>query len=57
MEEILKLYDNAEDDGFIGHDNLAREIVDFSSNNHSTYFFPYCSQLISFKLFSFNKFL
>lgn len=31
MEQILKKYDNAEDDGFIGHDNLAREILDLSS--------------------------
>ncbi len=31
MEQILSKYDNAEDDGFIGHDNLAREIVDSSS--------------------------
>jgi hypothetical protein len=37
MEQILKKYDNAEDDGFIGHDNLAREIVDSSSKKNIKY--------------------
>lgn len=32
MEQILQKFDNAEDDGFIGHDNLAREIIDLSSS-------------------------
>lgn len=32
MEEILKKFDSAEDNGFIGHDNLSKEIFDLSSN-------------------------
>ena len=48
MEQILKMYDSAEDDGFMGHDNVARDILNLSSIK--IYFF---SQKI---FFNFNFF-
>lgn len=34
MEQILKMYDSAEDDGFMGHDNVARDILNLSSKKN-----------------------